>query len=67
MDADNAHGWLKSARDGIADALCGGQDHGWVWEEPEYTKGARGVTITIRADSPILPGTDRQARVKGDE
>jgi hypothetical protein len=48
QDADNAYGWLKSVRDGIADVLCGGDDHGWEWVgEPRYRKGAPGVEIVV--------------------
>jgi hypothetical protein len=46
-DADNAHGWLKSVRDGIADALMGGNDHGWRWGWIEYQAGRKGVGIIV--------------------
>jgi hypothetical protein len=46
-DADNAHGWLKSVRDGIADALMGGNDHGWRWGWIEYQAGRKGIGIIV--------------------
>lgn len=48
MDGTNAHAWLKATVDGIADALMGGDDHGWSWDgEPMFVRVGSGVTIAI--------------------
>jgi hypothetical protein len=47
MDRPNAEGWLKATVDGIADALMGGGDHGWEWEDVRFERGPKGVTIEV--------------------
>jgi hypothetical protein len=48
MDDDNAWASLKAARDGIADALFGGDDRCIVQGTLAQTRGAGVVSVTLR-------------------